>query len=50
MYQVLDSVEDLVDLQLNFSLRRAATAGGTNSLTSRPWLAMSLRILDETNI
>ena len=50
VHQVLDAVEDLVDLQLNFSLRRAATSGGTNSLTSRPWLAMSLRILDDTNM
>ena len=50
VHQVFDTVEDLVDLQLNFSFRRAATTGGTKSLTSRPWLAMSLRILDDTNM
>src|SRR5438094_546169 len=52
---VLEAVEDLLDLgrhsgYRNFSFRRVATMGGTNSPTSRPWLAMSLRILDETKM
>ena len=46
----LKAVKDLVDLQLNLSSRRLATAGGTKSLTSRPWLAMSLRIDDDTKM
>src|SRR2546421_462469 len=36
MDQVLHPVDDLVDLQRNFSSRRFATTGGTNWLTSRP--------------
>jgi hypothetical protein len=46
----LQAVKDFVDLQLNLSLRRPATGAGTKSLTSLPWLAMSLRILDDTKM
>src|SRR5205807_9296687 len=34
--QRLEAIEELVDLYMNFSFRRWATAGGTKSVTSFP--------------
>jgi hypothetical protein len=50
MDQVLQAIQNLVDLYRNLSFNLRATGAGTKSLTSRPWLAMSLRILDETKM
>src|SRR5438552_13279897 len=48
--QVFNTVQQLVDLYLNFSFNALATGGGTRSETLPPSLAMSFKILDETKM